>query len=62
MSWSGTQCTSFLIIVKCRVYVLEGGLKVLSVMKRMMGNSGATILSNVIRMACVSWIVVINCI
>ena len=62
MSWSGTQCTSFLIIVNYRMYVLEGGLKLFSAMNRMMGNSGAAILSSRMRIACVSWIVMMKCI
>ena len=54
-SWSGTQYTSFLIMVNSRMYVFVGSLKILSAMKSMIGNSGATMLSMAIRMACTNW-------
>ena len=55
MSWSGTQYTSFLIMVKFRMYVFVGLLKILSAMTRMIGNNGAAMLSYAMSIACASW-------
>ena len=62
MSWSGTQCTSFLIMVNCRVYGVVGSLLILRAMKRMMGNRGAAMLSRAIRMACNSCMRMMKCV
>ena len=62
MSWSGTHCTSFLIMVNCCVFGVIGSLNSLRAMNRMMGNRGATMLSSAMRIDCVSCIVITKCV